>query len=68
MQQDQFELHCDIEQRHWWFVARRQILGSVVRQLVPADHRPDRQATIIDVGCGTGERGDVSERLSQRRY
>lgn len=54
MQQDQFELHCDIEQRHWWFVARRQILNSVVRHLVRAADRSSQQATIIDVGCGTG--------------
>jgi SAM-dependent methyltransferase len=54
VQEDQFELHCDIEERHWWFVARRQILHSLVRELVPSQRRRQGQATIIDVGCGTG--------------
>ena len=54
MQQDQFELHCEIEERHWWFVARRQIICSLIHQLVPPASDPTQQATVIDVGCGTG--------------
>jgi SAM-dependent methyltransferase len=50
MQSDQFELHADIEERHWWFVARRQILTSVINAVLP----PSPATTIIDVGCGTG--------------
>ncbi len=50
MQSAQFQLHADIEQRHWWFVARRRILRSVVGQLLP----PSPCSTVIDVGCGTG--------------
>jgi SAM-dependent methyltransferase len=46
----QFQLHAEIEQRHWWFVARRRILRAVVGQILP----PSPAATIIDVGCGTG--------------
>ena len=50
MQSEQFQLHADIEQRHWWFVARRQILTSLVTAVLP----PSRETTIVDVGCGTG--------------
>jgi trans-aconitate methyltransferase len=50
MQTPQFELHADIEERHWWFVARRQILSSVIHAVLPAS----RDTTIVDVGCGTG--------------
>lgn len=50
MQRAQFELHAAIEQRHWWFVARRQIVQSLVLELL-AD-QPD--ALALDVGCGTG--------------
>src|SRR5262249_48746650 len=50
MQSAQFELHADMELRHWWFVARRQILSQVVAAVLP----PSRKTTIIDVGCGTG--------------
>lgn len=50
MQSAQFQLHAKIEQRHWWFVARRQILTDVIRAVLP----PSRETTIVDVGCGTG--------------
>src|ERR1700676_3814173 len=50
MQSPQFQLHAEIEQRHWWFVARRRILRAMVERLVP----PSPTATVIDVGCGTG--------------
>jgi hypothetical protein len=26
MQSEQFLLHADIEERHWWFVGRRRIM------------------------------------------
>lgn len=50
MQRAQFELHAAIEQRHWWFVARRRIVGSLVQELIGGE--PD--AVVLDVGCGTG--------------
>lgn len=50
MQSAQFALHAQIEQRHWWFVARRRIMRSLVRQVLP----PERGETVVDVGCGTG--------------
>jgi SAM-dependent methyltransferase len=50
MQHEQFQLHADIEQRHWWFVGRRRILCRLVSEVLP----PGPQAIIVDVGCGTG--------------
>ena len=50
MQHGQFQLHADIEQRHWWFVGRRRILCRLVAEVLPASP----ETTIIDVGCGTG--------------
>jgi SAM-dependent methyltransferase len=50
MQSEQFQLHADIEERHWWFVGRRRILTSLIEAVLP----PSRNATIVDVGCGTG--------------
>jgi SAM-dependent methyltransferase len=52
MQSEQFQLHAQIEQRHWWFVARRRILREIVRTISPPTGR--RDSVIIDVGCGTG--------------
>lgn len=38
-----------IEERHWWFVARRQILSALIdRMYLPSDAR------ILEAGCGTG--------------
>jgi SAM-dependent methyltransferase len=50
MQSAQFQLHAQIEDRHWWFVARRTILRRVIESVVP----PHRDRLIVDVGCGTG--------------
>ena len=50
MQAAQFHLHAEIEDRHWWFVARRQILKTLIQRVVP----PSQNLTIVDVGCGTG--------------
>jgi SAM-dependent methyltransferase len=50
MQSEQFQLHADIEQRHWWFVGRREIMRGLAREVLP----PAPGATVIDVGCGTG--------------
>jgi SAM-dependent methyltransferase len=50
MQSAQFQLHAQIEDRHWWFVARRKILRSIVETVVP----PGEGRVVLDVGCGTG--------------
>lgn len=50
MHTEQFELHARIEESHWWFVARRAILRRVVNAVLP----PGQDASIVDVGCGTG--------------
>ncbi len=50
MQSAQFALHAKIEESHWWFVARRRIMRTLVHEVMP----PDKATTIVDVGCGTG--------------
>ena len=50
MQSAQFQLHADIEQRHWWFVGRRRIMARLIAEVLP----PSPEALVIDVGCGTG--------------
>lgn len=45
-----FERMAELDQEHWWFVARRQILTNVIRR---AARLPD-EARILEVGCGTG--------------
>ena len=50
------EAHCyheynRMEREHWWFQARREILGSVLERITRGRRRP----RILDLGCGTGE-------------
>jgi SAM-dependent methyltransferase len=52
MDSAQFQLHAQIEERHWWFVARRQILREMVRAIAPPSGRRDQ--IVVDIGCGTG--------------
>src|SRR5438034_2894872 len=50
MERAVFERMAELDERHWWFVARRRILSSVIRRVV----RPPRNARLLEVGCGTG--------------
>jgi 2-polyprenyl-3-methyl-5-hydroxy-6-metoxy-1,4-benzoquinol methylase len=59
MHSEQFQLHADIEQRHWWFVARRRILRRLVAKVLA----PSPEASIVDIGCGTG--GNVAALANQ---
>jgi SAM-dependent methyltransferase len=50
MQSAQFQLHADLEDAHWWFAGRRQIMRALARRVLP----PGQRSTVVDVGCGTG--------------
>jgi SAM-dependent methyltransferase len=50
MDADVFRVHADVEQRHWWFSARRSILRAVVDAVAPRDRVP----LLLDLGCGVG--------------
>lgn len=50
MTPEQFSLFAEIEEKHWWFVARRSITRRIVQRVAP----PGTARVIIDVGCGTG--------------
>jgi 2-polyprenyl-3-methyl-5-hydroxy-6-metoxy-1,4-benzoquinol methylase len=45
------ELHR-VEQTHWWFRARRQIVWSLVDRYIGGE--PGRRLKICELGCGTG--------------
>lgn len=48
MDLDQFNLHAELEDHHWWFCARRQILKELIHRILPVG------GSVIDIGCGTG--------------
>lgn len=45
-----FESLARVEKRHFWFVARREVIGDALRRAVPdlAERR------LFDIGCGSG--------------
>lgn len=50
MEAQVFERMAELDSTHWWFVARRNILRSVIERVV----RPPAKARILEIGCGTG--------------
>jgi SAM-dependent methyltransferase len=50
MQSEQLHLMHEIEDSHWWFVARRRILVRLLEACLP----PRADTLVVDVGCGTG--------------
>lgn len=49
MEPDEYRRMYDLEDRYWWFVAKRQLVRMLVREYGPA-----APAVVVDVGCGTG--------------
>ena len=45
-----FDLQAQLEERHWWFTARREIVLQLLTPLVP----PNQGHLVVDIGCGTG--------------
>jgi SAM-dependent methyltransferase len=41
---------ADVEDRHWWFVARRQLIARLIAERIG----PAANANILEAGCGTG--------------
>jgi SAM-dependent methyltransferase len=39
-----------LDQRHWWYRARREVLAALIRRLI----QPASDAHILEIGCGTG--------------
>ena len=50
MQREVFDRMAELDSAHWWYVARRNILSSLMAREV----RPGPGARILEIGCGTG--------------
>jgi SAM-dependent methyltransferase len=50
MERSVYRQMADLDDRHWWYRARREILADLIRR--EASPRP--KARILEIGCGTG--------------
>ena len=45
-----YEQMAELDERHWWYCARRDVIAALIRRTV----RPPSGAAILEIGCGTG--------------
>jgi SAM-dependent methyltransferase len=45
-----YETMAELDQQHWWYRARRQVLDALIRRVC----KPRADARILEIGCGTG--------------
>ena len=61
MERAVFDRMAELDSRHWWFVARRQILADLVARKV----KLPAQAKILEIGCGTGHNFETLARFGE---
>ncbi|WP_114227382.1 MULTISPECIES: class I SAM-dependent methyltransferase [Sphingomonas] len=45
-----YDRMAELDQQHWWYRARREVLEALIRRTV----QPPKDARILEIGCGTG--------------
>jgi SAM-dependent methyltransferase len=45
-----YQQMADLDERHWWYCARRKIIAELIRR----EAKLPRNAQILEIGCGTG--------------
>ena len=45
-----YQQMAELDDRHWWYRARRRIIADLIRR----EARPPADAQILELGCGTG--------------
>ena len=54
MQHHTYAIMNNVEDSHWWYVGRRQILESFLERITGELRITNDELRILDVGCGTG--------------
>lgn len=50
MERAVYDHMAELDQRHWWYLGRRQVLASLIERAA----KPPSNGRILEVGCGTG--------------
>ena len=45
-----YDQMAELDERHWWYRARREVLAALIRRRA----RPPKGAKLLEIGCGTG--------------
>ncbi len=45
-----YDRMAELDERHWWYRARREVLAALIERRI----RPPPDARILEIGCGTG--------------
>lgn len=56
-----YEQMAALDQRHWWFRGRREVIAEIFRRVV----RPAPGARILEIGCGTGHNLPILSRFGE---
>lgn len=48
MEASLYQQHLDLEDRHWWFIARRHIVETLLKRFI------EPPLSVVEGGCGTG--------------
>jgi len=61
MERKVYEQMAQLDQRHWWFTARRRILAELIERVV----QPPSGARILELGAGTGHNLSMLSRFGE---
>ena len=50
MERQVYDRMAELDQRHWWYRARRKVLANLIARVA----RPKPNSRILEIGCGTG--------------
>lgn len=50
MERAAYQQMAELDQRHWWYRARREVIAALIRRLA----KPPANARVLEIGCGTG--------------
>jgi SAM-dependent methyltransferase len=59
MERQVYDRMAELDQRHWWYRARRKVLAALIARVV----RPRPNSRILEVGCGTGHNFPMLDRF-----